>query len=129
MVETIFVFGSNLAGRHLGGAAKCAAEKHGAQDGIGEGPTGQSYALPTMDVDIQPRHIAYIAASIDKFLRFALDNPELRFRVTRVGCGIAGFTDDQIAPHFLGAPSNCEFDPLWSTYGLKTWDREEVLNG
>lgn len=126
-VEPVFVFGSNLAGRHGGGAALHAAQKHGAQEGVGEGLTGNSYALPTMDAHIRPRHIAYIAASIDKFIDVARQSPELRFRVTRVGCGIAGFTDDQIAPLFLGAPDNCEFDPLWENYGLKPWDWKEVL--
>lgn len=91
----IFVFGSNLNGFHGGGAAKIAMDKFGAVWGQGTGLQGQSYAIPTMHggVDV-------IKPYVDEFLDFAEKHPELHFLVTRIGCGIAGFTDEQIAPLF-----------------------------
>lgn len=121
----IFVFGSNLAGKHFGGAARTAAEKYGAEMGIGEGLTGQSYALPTMSADFQPLPLEVIEQAVEGFKFYALANPALDFYVTRVGCGIAGFSDSQIAPLFVGSPSNCTFDPQWSSYGLPAW--KEVM--
>ena len=94
----IFVFGSNLAGRHAGGAARQAVDCFGAIMGQGVGLQGQSYAIPTMQGnvnDIQP--------FVDEFIRFADCHPEMTFLVTRVGCGIAGFTPREIAPLFAGA--------------------------
>lgn len=91
----IFVFGSNLEGSHGGGAAKTAHEKFGALWGQGVGLQGQSYGIPTMHgglEDIQPY--------VDELIDFALANPGLQFLVTRVGCGIAGFHDSEIAPLF-----------------------------
>ncbi|WP_446745869.1 A1S_2505 family phage non-structural protein [Silvibacterium acidisoli] len=122
--SSIFVFGSNLVGAHGGGAAAHAFHHYGAELGVGEGPTGQSYALPTMDEQISPRNLVDIRASVERFLRYAAENPGNVFRVTRVGCGIAGFTDAEIAPMFSGAPQNCEFDPAWASFGLKTWRSE-----
>lgn len=94
----IFVFGSNLAGQHLGGAARTAYEKFGAEWGVGDGPTGRCYAIPTMHGGIKE-----IKAYVDKFLQYAKENPMKRFLVTRVGCGIAGFTDKEMAPLFSDA--------------------------
>lgn len=94
----IFVFGSNLAGRHGGGAARTAFEKFGAVWGVGDGPTGRCYAIPTMHGGVDE-----IKPYVDKFLQYAKDHPMYRFLVTRVGCGIAGFTDEEIAPLFLEA--------------------------
>ena len=91
----IFVFGSNLAGRHGGGAARAANMKFGAEWGVGVGLTGQSYAIPTM-----PGGVETIKPYVDEFIRFAQANPELKFLVTRIGCGIAGFRDEEIAPLF-----------------------------
>lgn len=123
--KTIFVFGSNLAGKHLGGAARYAADKFGAEMGTGEGLTGDSYALPTMDETFSPLSLEVISYGVKRFLDFTGKHPDLNFYVTRVGCGIAGFSDSDIAPMFLGAPSNCNFDPQWSSYGLPAW--KEVL--
>ncbi|MCB0475658.1 MAG: hypothetical protein KDC69_08275, partial [Flavobacteriaceae bacterium] len=67
----IFVFGSNLSGNHAGGAAKLASEKFGAETGIGEGLTGQSYALPTLDEKLQQREIDDIKTSVDLLLEVA----------------------------------------------------------
>ena len=94
----IFVFGSNLDGHHYGGAARIAEEKFGAIFGQGVGLQGQSYAIPTMHggVDV-------IKPYVDEFIEFAKQHPKLTFLVTRIGCGIAGFKDSEIAPLFRGA--------------------------
>ena len=94
----IFVFGSNLEGMHGGGAARIAYEEFGAIWGKGVGLQGQSYGIPTMHggVDV-------IKPYVDEFVNFAKSHPELKFLVTRIGCGIAGFTDEEIAPLFKDA--------------------------
>ena len=94
----IFVFGSNLDGHHYGGAARIANEKFGAIFGQGVGLQGQSYAIPTMQVGVET-----IRPYVDEFIEFAKQHPELIFYVTRIGCGIAGFKDSEIAPLFRGA--------------------------
>lgn len=94
----VFVFGSNLQGAHGGGAARIAYEKFGAEWGVGVGPTGQCYAIPTMQGGVET-----IRPYVDEFIRYAEHNPKLIFLVTRIGCGIAGFTDQQIAPLFIAA--------------------------
>lgn len=91
----IFVFGSNLEGHHGGGAARIANIKFGAIWGVGVGLTGQSYAIPTMQGGVET-----IKPYVDEFIRFAQENHELKFLVTRIGCGIAGFRDEEIAPLF-----------------------------
>lgn len=93
----IFVFGSNLAGQHAGGAARFAADKFGAVWGQGVGLQGQSYAIPTMQGGVET-----IKPYIDEFVKFAKEHTEYDFLVTRIGCGIAGFTDEEIAPLFEG---------------------------
>lgn len=94
----IFVFGSNLAGRHGGGAAYAAYKKFGAVWGQGVGLFGQSYAIPTMQGGVDT-----IRPYVDEFIQFAKARPELKFYVTRIGCGIAGFRDADIAPLFAAA--------------------------
>ena len=94
----IFVFGSNLAGMHAGGAARVAVEKFGAIMGQGVGLQGQSYAIPTMQGGPDT-----ILPYVEEFIRFADQHPELTFLVTRIGCGIAGFRPAEIAPLFAGA--------------------------
>jgi len=94
----IFVFGSNLKGRHAGGAAYAAYRKFGAIMGQGVGLQGKSYAIPTMQGGVET-----IRPYVDEFIDFARSHPELTFLVTRIGCGIAGFTDDEIAPLFKNA--------------------------
>ena len=94
----IFVFGSNLAGHHFGGAARIAEEKFGAIFGQGVGLQGQSYAIPTMQGGVET-----IKPYVDDFIIFARQHPELFFYVTRIGCGIAGFKDSEIAPLFRDA--------------------------
>lgn len=92
----VFVFGSNLAGYHGGGAARVALNKFGAIWGQGVGLQGQSYAIPTMQGGVDT-----IKPYVDEFISFAKAHPELKFYVTRIGCGIAGFRDEEIAPLFL----------------------------
>lgn len=113
----IFVFGSNLAGRHGAGAALYARVNHGAVLGQGRGLQGTSYAIPTKDEQLRSRHLQDIAADVAEFLQFARDNPGMTFEVTRVGCGLAGFRQTQIAPMFRGAPSNCELPEGWRQMG------------
>lgn len=109
----IFVFGSNLAGQHVGGAAAFARAERGAEMGVAEGRTGQAYAIPTVDAWIQPLPLARVRDGVIAFLAYARRHPELRFEVTRIGCGIAGFTDAQIAPLFADAPENCALPDGW----------------
>lgn len=94
----IFVFGSNLQGYHGGGAARVAMNRFGAKFGVGVGLQGQSYAIPTMQGGVDT-----IKPYVDEFIEFARQHPELTFYVTRIGCGIAGFSDKQIAPLFRDA--------------------------
>ncbi len=94
----IFVFGSNLAGHHVGGAARTALNKFGAVYGQGVGLQGQSYAIPTMQGGVET-----IAPYVDEFISYAKNHSENFFYVTRIGCGIAGFSDQQIAPLFKKA--------------------------
>ena len=101
--DEIFVFGSNLAGSHGGGAARAAYRNFGAVWGQGVGLQGQSYGIPTMHGGV-----AEIKPYVDEFIAFAQAHPELKFYVTRIGCGIAGFKAEQIAPLFrdaLGLPN------------------------
>ena len=94
----VFVFGSNLTGLHGGGAARAALHKFGAVWGQGVGLQGQSYAIPTMQGGVET-----IRPYVDEFIEFAKEHPELKFYVTRIGCGIAGFKDEEIAPLFSEA--------------------------
>jgi hypothetical protein len=112
----IFVFGSNLAGMHLAGAAAFAVERHGAIFGFAEGPQGNSYAIPTCDPNINPLSLSEITSNIQHFVDHATQNAHQDFQVTRIGCGIAGFTDAQIAPLFKNAPVNCVMPPEWASY-------------
>lgn len=94
----VFVFGSNLAGAHGGGAALLAYRKFGAIWGQGVGMQGQSYGIPTMHGGVDA-----IKPYVDEFIEFAKTRPDLTFLVTRVGCGIAGFTNEEISPLFAKA--------------------------
>lgn len=96
--KDIFVFGSNLEGAHGGGAARIARKKFGAKMGQGVGLQGNSYAIPTMQGGVET-----IKPYVDEFIEFAKRNPDLTFYVTRIGCGIAGFRDEEIAPLFQKA--------------------------
>lgn len=107
------MFGSNLAGRHGAGAALAALEKFGAKYGQGEGLQGRSYAVPTKDAKIRTLPLPVIKLHVDKFLDFARSRPDLSFFVTRIGCGLAGYIDIDIAPMFAGSPKNCDLPEGW----------------
>lgn len=92
----IFVFGSNLAGRHGAGAAKYAAEHYGAKYGVGEGRTGMAYALPTKDANFNVRSLLEIRESMTKFAAYARQNPNDTFIFTAVGTGLAGYDVQEI---------------------------------
>jgi len=109
----IFVFGSNLAGRHGKGAALFARENYQAKQGVGRGPTGNSYAIPTKDIYLRPLPLGYIKAYVAEFLRYAANNPELEFEVTKIGCGLAGYFETDIKPFFVGATKNCRLPEGW----------------
>jgi len=94
----IFVFGSNLSGSHGGGAALLAYNRFGAILGQGVGLQGQSYGIPTMHGGVDA-----IKPYVDEFIAFAREHQEYKFLVTRVGCGIAGFADTEMAPLFKDA--------------------------
>lgn len=98
--DEIFVFGSNLAGMHGGGAARIACRCFGAVWGQGVGLQGRSYAIPTMQGGVET-----IRPYVDEFIDFARRHPHLKFLVTEIGCGIAGFTPEEIAPLFAAAVS------------------------
>ena len=120
----IFVFGSNLEGMHMGGAARVAHQKFGAEWGVGDGPTGRCYAIPTMHGGLES-----IRPYAEKFIAYAKEHPMNRFLLTRVGCGIAGFKDSDMAQLFedaLDVP-NIAYPRQWLPYmtidytlGLKT---------
>lgn len=114
----IFVFGSNVSGHHDGGTAAYAMGNFGAVWGQGEGLQGQSYAIPTME------GFANLSKAVKRFTSFAAEHPELRFLVTRIGCGIAGYSASQVAPLFkeciplenVALPSD-----FWDVLGLKMY--------
>jgi hypothetical protein len=109
----IFVFGSNLAGRHGRGSAAAALRHHGAVYGVGEGRTGSAYALPTKDAALKSLPLASVLAGIERFKTYASLHPGDTFEVTRVGCGLAGFRDCDLYPAFSDAPANCVLPYLW----------------
>lgn len=116
----IFVFGSNEKGIHGGGAARVAREKYGATLGRGVGPQGRSYAIPTCSKPTgEPDHgipLEKVAGYVRDFIQYASDNPEMEFQVTQIGCGLAGWKPEQIAPLFAEAPGNCLFDTAWEPW-------------
>lgn len=109
----VFVFGSNLAGIHGAGAARTAHKHHGAIWHQGFGHHGNSFAIPTKDNTIHTLPLDRVKGYVEMFIAYAKANPELKFQVTRIGCGLAGYRDEQIAPLFFNAPVNCEFDLAW----------------
>lgn len=109
----IFVFGSNEKGIHGAGAARVARTQHGAIYGVGFGLHNNSFAIPTKDISIQTLDLMTIADYVAMFMTFAQRNRQLEFQVTRIGCGLAGLKDGDIAPMFNGAPENCLFDTKW----------------
>lgn len=123
-MTSIFVFGSNLAGRHGKGAALYARQNHGAVYGVGVGPTGSAYAIPTKDEHIRTLPLDRIEQYVADFISYAKANLDLTFQVTRIGCGLAGYMDHQIAPMFKGVPKNCRLPDEWSG-----WTGQESRGG
>lgn len=113
----IFVFGSNEAGYHGAGAALFAYKNLGAKMHQGVGLQGQSYAIPTKDYHIKTLPLIEIAYYIDEFLAFAQKNLDKMFFITRIGCGLAGYDDEDIAPFFVDAPKNCILPIGWTEIG------------
>lgn len=105
----IFVFGSNRAGRHGKGSALEARRRFGAVVGVGEGPTGQSYAIPTKSESLQILPLSEIRSAVLRFLDYARQHPEVEFDVVDIGCGLAGYKPSVIAPMFEGHPANVHF--------------------
>jgi hypothetical protein len=111
--QNIFVFGSNLRGVHGAGAAKEARKFWGAAYGMGIGRTGMAYAIPTKDFRIQTLPISNIRVHVSHFLNYTDAHPELRFLVTKIGCGLAGYREAEISPLFANAPANCVLPNGW----------------
>lgn len=107
MNAPIFVFGSNLAGRHGAGAALWARQHRGAIYGQGEGLQGCSYGIATKDGTLKTRTLSAIYRSVRTFIDFARSRPDLTFQITPIGCGLAGYRHEDIAPMFRDAPENC----------------------
>lgn len=104
--KVIFVFGSNLAGIHGAGSAKKAHKEFGAQMGIGEGRTGDAYALPTKDEKLRTLPFGKIRLAVERFKAYAHANSDLSFVLVRIGCGLAGYSEEEISPLFKDAPDN-----------------------
>lgn len=105
-IVPIFVFGSNLAGRHGKGAALWARRHRGAIYGQGAGRQGDAYAIPTKDERLQVLDLAAIQAHVRQFIDYARRHPDWTFELTPIGCGLAGYRPDQIAPMFADAAAN-----------------------
>jgi hypothetical protein len=112
--KNIFVFGSNLAGRHEAGAALRARLHWGAVNGWGWGLHGQSFGIPTKSAFMKALPLIRINKHVGGFLDYARKHPELTFLVTRIGCGLAGYKDGEISPMFRSAPENCILPKEWA---------------
>ena len=115
-MTTIFVFGSNLQGRHGKGAALHAKQYYGAVQGQGQGRWGNSYAIPTKSTPYNTLSLIDINNYVNVFINYATKHPELTFNITRIGCGLAGYQDKDIAPMFKSSPNNCNLPDEWSKY-------------
>jgi hypothetical protein len=104
--DEVFVFGSNEAGRHGAGAALDAQLRFGAQLGVGNGPTGRCYAIPTKDRNVRTLPLQSILFYVNQFRHHATRHASTRFIVTPIGCGLAGYSPRDIAPMFSEMPSN-----------------------
>ena len=116
----VFVFGSNELGIHGGGAAKVARVSHGAVLHQGFGPQGNTFAIPTCakptgtpGFEIAEAKLVYY---IDCFILWAKRHPEKTYKVTQIGCGLAGWQSEVVAPMFADAPANCKFDSAWEPF-------------
>src|SRR5690349_9268275 len=112
----IFVFGSNEAGRHGKGAALDARRHYGAEYGVGFGRTGDAWAIPTKDAELRTLPLERIEHYVRQFLAYAEQHPELMFKVTAIGTGLAGYRHEDIAPMFARAPTNCRLPDEWTEW-------------
>lgn len=130
----VFVFGSNLLGKHFGGAAAVAKYLYDAQSGVAQGPTGNCYAIPTMDSSFQPLELLVIGGFVMEFKKEAAANPDVTYHLTPIGCGIAGYKPYDIAPMFLECPKNVilpiEFQELFLNewFWYEAYFKEEIAN-
>jgi len=127
-MKHIFVFGSNLAGRHGKGAALDARLYHGAKYGQGIGLQGCSYGIPTKDRGLNTLPLNTIKSYVDDFLSFVKAHPEMQFNVTKIGCGLAGYQDKDIAPMFKDAPDNCVLSPEWVRFNQEVELANQVID-
>lgn len=111
----VFVFGSNANGNHYGGAANLAYQRFGAVWGVGEGLRGNSYALPTLNRNMERVSIGALKQAFKHLFQEIDFNPELCFLLTKVGCGIAGYTVEEVARTFWESV-NSFYDGRWTTY-------------
>lgn len=114
--EVVFVFGSNLAGRHGKGAAWDARVNWGAEYGVGKGRTGYSYAIPTKDKNIKTLPLDRIRVYVQNFIEYAIKNPNIMFYVTAFGSGLAGYSVKQMLDLFgdiTELPYNIVFTKEW----------------
>lgn len=112
----IFVFGSNLAGRHGGGAARIAKLRHGAEYGVGVGIQGNSYAIPTKDKELKTLPLHEIETYVKSFQLYCISKANETFYVTAIGTGLAGYSHEQIAPLFLPINENCIYSHNWKQW-------------
>jgi len=120
----VFVFGSNLNGIHAGGTAKLALDKFGAIWGQGVGLQGKSYAIPTKDHNINAFELRYIRFYVNQFLYISFLYPKKTFLVTKIGCGLAGYTIKDIAPMFASHPLNVVIPEEFARFNL---DKKIIL--
>lgn len=118
--DTVFVFGSNLAGTHAGGAAKTALLHFGAVKGVGRGWSGQSYAIPTMNEHLQQMPLSQIEHYIEDFKIYTKNHPKIKYFITSVGCGVAGYKVEEIAPMFKGISKNVIFPASFRPFVERT---------
>jgi len=111
--KQIFVFGANKAGRHGKGSALEAVKYHGATLGIGEGPQGASYGIPTKDENLEILSLEEIKGAVHRFLIYAAAHPDWDFNVVKIGCGLAAYQDSDIAPFFLKRTPNVRISSDW----------------
>lgn len=114
--DAVFVFGSNLQGRHGKAAAQVARDQFGAIKGKGAGAMGRCYAIPTKSNPWRTLSIETIREHVERFKQYARSQPHETFFVTRIGCGEAGYKDHEIAPLFRDSPGNCNFAQEWRPY-------------
>lgn len=114
MSKVIFIYGANRQGRHGKGSALEAKLRWGAKQGV-VGFCGSSYGICTKATPYQTLSLEAIKEEVDKFIRFVNEHPEYTYNIVRVGCGLAGYRDSEIAPLFLplAEKENCRFDPIW----------------